>query len=333
MTLNASQQKPEALLGGVGVDWRSPEFKPLIAVIAAAIVPGVIFGALAATRTQTPAMTLLWTAFVCTLSAAVMWIVVHAWFARGLKPLQEAVDAFRAGEDSHVDADEAPGEIRQVVTTLRDAAAAGRARETELQDALERNQILAREVHHRVQNNVQVLLSLVNRAQKRCEDATGRAAIAELGANMLPVTSAFSSVNPPDEALIVDGGAYLHRLAGQLQSALGGQARGVRLSTEIELGLMPIDDAVDLGLIVAEVFLSAHPGAAPQAPLLAQVTFSPPTQDKLGQLRVSVAYDEPGANGRKLDAVLVTELARQLRAKVEFPDKNSVAISWTAVPS
>ncbi|MGE0045996.1 MAG: histidine kinase dimerization/phosphoacceptor domain -containing protein [Hyphomonadaceae bacterium] len=312
---------------------RGPDYRPLIAVIAAAVIPGVALGVLAALRSDQPFITILWTAFVGALSGAIMWVVVHRWFMRGLQPLQEAVDAFRAGEDSAIDAEDAPGEIRQVVTTLRDAAAAGRAREAQLEDALERNQILAREIHHRVQNNVQVLLSLVNRAQRRAEDPAARAAIAELGANMLPVTSAFSSVNPPDEALIVDGGAYLHRLAGQLQSALGGQARGVRLNTEIELGLMPIDDAVDLGLIVAEVFLSAHPGAAQPAPLLAQVIFSPPSQEKLGQLKVSVAYDDPGMSGRKLDAPLITELARQLRAKVEFPDKNAVAISWTAVPS
>jgi hypothetical protein len=332
MTHLELHQKLDAL-GGAGVDRKSPQLRPLLAVIAAALIPGIVFGALAAMRSDTAMLTLAWTVFVCVLSAAVMWVVVHHQFARNLEPLQDAVDAFKAGADAGDAAQGAPAEISHFVTTLREATQAGRAREAALEDALERNQILARELHHRVQNNVQVLLSLVNRAQRREEDPAARAAIAELGANMLPVTSAFSSINPPDEALIVDGGAYLHRLAGQLQSALGGQARGVRLNTEIELGHMSIDDAVDLGLIVAEVFLSAHPGAEPQSPLLANVSFSPPSAEKPGILRVSVAFDDPTVQPRKLDAVLITELARQLRAKVEFPQKNAVQITWSATPA
>jgi hypothetical protein len=332
MTHLELHQKLDAL-GGAGVGRKSPQLGPRYAVIGAALIPGLTFGALAALRSDAPIVTLLWTVFICALSASVMWVVVHQWFARHLSPLQEAVDAFKAGDDVEIDAQNSPGEITHVVTTLREAAQAGRAREAALEDALERNQILAREIHHRVQNNVQVLLSLVNRAQRREEDPAARAAIAELGANMLPVTSAFSSINPPDESLIVDGGAYLHRLAGQLQSALGGQARGVRLSTEIELGHMSIDDAVDLGLIVAEVLLSAHPGADPQSPLLAQVSFSPPSAEKPGMLRASVAFDDASVQARKLDAVLITELARQLRAKVEFPQRNAVQITWSATPA
>ncbi|MGE0828612.1 MAG: histidine kinase dimerization/phosphoacceptor domain -containing protein [Hyphomonadaceae bacterium] len=273
-----------------------------------------------------------WTAFACALSAAVMWVVAHRWFARGVAPLQDAIDAFQSGRDTPIDTADSPYEIAQAVQTLQEAAAMRHAREAELEAALERNHILAREVHHRVQNNVQVLLSLVNRAQRRTQNPDARAAISELGANMLPVTSAFTAINPPDEALIVDGGAYLHRLAGQLQSALGGEGRGVRLTTEIELGLMSIDDAVDLGLIVAEVLLSAHPGAAAPAPLAAHISFSPPDGAKFGVLRAGVKFDDPDAAPRKLDAPLIMELARQLRAKVEFPDKNAVAITWSAVP-
>lgn len=306
---------------------------PLIGAAAAVLAPGALFGALAALRSDRPELTFAFVLFACVISGGVAWVAAHRWFLRSLAPLQEAADAFKAGEAVHIEEADAPREVADVVNTLRDAAEAARAREAVLEKALDRNHILAREMHHRVQNNVQVLLSLVNRAQKREEDPSAKAAIAELGAFMLPVTSAFSAINPPEEALILDGGAYLHRLAGQLQSALGGQARGVRLQTEIELGHLPIDDAVDLGLIVAEVFLSAHPGATEQSPLLAQISFSPPSEGKLGVLRASVAFDDPSAQCSKLDTVLISELARQLRAKVEFPANNSVMISWNATPS
>lgn len=305
---------------------------PFVRVAVAALAPGAFFAGVAAMNSAEPVTTFAWVFAACAAAAGVMWSVMHQWFARSLRPLQDAVDAFKAGKNAPIDADDAPREISHVISTLRDAAEAGRSREGALERALERNHILTREMHHRVQNNVQVLLSLVSRAQRRETDPNARAAIGELGANMLPVTGAFASVNPPEDALIVDGGEYLHRLAGQLQAALGGQSRGVRLTTEIELGAMPIDDAVDLGLIVAEVFLSAHPGAGEQYPLTAALTFSPPANGKLGVLRASVTFDDPARTCRKLDTVLITELARQLRAKVEQPARNAVAITWSATP-
>jgi two-component sensor histidine kinase len=214
---------------------------------------------------------------------------------------------------------EAPAEIRDFAADLHRMAHAIEDRDVELTRALAQEKELVREVHHRVRNNLQVMMSMLSLQAARLPGGTTRAALDEarirMGALALVHTLAYES----GEQGRISTARLLPALCARLQSEMG--ARGVRLAAEVSDIEIGMDTAVPLALWLSEAAMNALRHAYPDGEGEVRVGF---TCDD-GLCRLEVADDGrglDGAAGERYGMRLLDAIARQLggRSWVESSD-------------
>lgn len=160
------------------------------------------------------------------------------------------------------------GEIRNIyVTAGRMIAADGRPykvttvtdvtlwkkRDEELAAALAEKDVLLREVHHRVKNNLNTLSSMLNLQLEQHRDDGRIAEILTVSVNRIKTMSAiYERLHRRGSASVVDAAVYLETLARDLVSTLPA-AENATLDLDIAAHDVDIDTGIALGLIVNEL--------------------------------------------------------------------------------
>lgn len=189
---------------------------------------------------------------VSALSIIAVWLAMQAWVLRWHGHLLQASRAFARGEPLPPLQGKPPIEMLEQALALEDAVEKAKAREAALATALENNQHLSRELHHRVKNNLQILSSLASRQQRRTSDPAIQKALNESRAQLLAISLVYRFLQAPDELAVIDLQAYLTQLAQQLDVLFGADLRDSRLGLDIEAASAPADQVGALGLVVVE---------------------------------------------------------------------------------
>lgn len=249
---------------------------------------------------------------VSALSVAAVWGATNHWLLRWFARMQAATRNFGSGAYSAPAMAGAPSEIATLADAFDYAVNQARDREVELAEALVINVRLTRELHHRVQNNLQILSSMISRQQRRTNDAGLRQALSEVRARMIPISLAHRFVVPPALHSTIDTEAYLAELAQQLHTTLDGAGHGIKLELNIAQGHKSVDDATNLGLLVAESMVTGYASATAGAASVA-VLACVCTPDGGTALTVGVR----GAD-RPIDQTITQQIARQIGGNVTF---------------
>jgi two-component system, sensor histidine kinase PdtaS len=135
-----------------------------------------------------------------------------------------------------------------------------------LQESLEEREILLRELHHRVKNNLQIIISIIA-LQRANASREADAALQKTGDRVEALAAAYLAAADRPESLVIDIAAYLRTICDLVRDQAA--AAGTRLSIDLlcedlDIGL---NAAVNLGLLVRELAenSAAHgygPGAA-----------------------------------------------------------------------
>jgi two-component sensor histidine kinase len=118
----------------------------------------------------------------------------------------------------------------------------------QLATALEANQMLFREIHHRVKNNLQAVNSLVN-LQK-----IDPAAKQEMGQRIQAMVAVHEQIYRNDQFGLVDASAYIPAIIGKLVESYG---REVKLTYDLAPMEVDREHALPLGLVANEVVSNA----------------------------------------------------------------------------
>jgi two-component sensor histidine kinase/tetratricopeptide (TPR) repeat protein len=224
---------------------------------------------------------------------------------------------------------------RQTSRQLRQAQLQEQARNAELEQvqrqlrqSLDDKEVLLKEVHHRVKNNLQIIASLLAlQAQAQARLPAVVAALRE-GQNWVKsIAMAHELLYQSDDLAHVDFGEFLARFVPHLQRTFAVPASQVQLRVQAEGIALGTDTAVPLGLIVNELLSNAfkYAYADGRAGTVA-VGLVPDPAAGAGHYSLTVADDGPGlpANfmpGRasSLGLRLVHSLARQLGGELCLP--------------
>jgi two-component sensor histidine kinase len=135
--------------------------------------------------------------------------------------------------------------------------------EASLRKAVAEKELLLKELHHRVKNNLTVIKSLVQLQRNRSGDAAFRAAADELVNRIRAISLAHDQLYAGDSPF-VDPKQYLEAIAANVSSAFAG-GKG-RVSVDIDSGgiALPADRAVPLGLVANEALTNAMKHARPE---------------------------------------------------------------------
>jgi PAS domain S-box-containing protein len=127
-----------------------------------------------------------------------------------------------------------------------------------------RNEMLLREIHHRVKNNLQVILSLLSVQRENVRDPAALAIIGESESRIRSVSLIHEKLYRSDELGSIDFADYINDLCANLFHSFGASELGHRLDLRVDGVRLSVDAAVPCGLIVNELVSNALKYAFPQ---------------------------------------------------------------------
>jgi PAS domain S-box-containing protein len=214
----------------------------------------------------------------------------------------------------------------QFAMIFTDVTARKRA-EDGVKASLAEKEVLLREIHHRVKNNLQVVSSLLNLQSRAIKDETALAAFSDSRARVRAMALVHETLYRSQDL----GSLNMRDYAGKLLEALKDSCKAgeqVRFTIDICDCRLNVDTAVSLGLILSELvsnsFKHAFPGGRRGSVAVAITR-------EAGGYCLSVQDDGPGLPpdydlraAKSLGMQLVGTLARQISGTVEaVPGKSA----------
>lgn len=132
-----------------------------------------------------------------------------------------------------------------------------------LADALAQKEVLFREVHHRVTNNLQIVTSLLRMQSTRTSDGETRDALRATLNRVDSMALLHRVLYRTDQAAGIDFGRYLEELCEHLAEAFALSDQGIALSVDAEACPTDLDHAVPIALAVNEAITNAIKHAFP----------------------------------------------------------------------
>jgi two-component sensor histidine kinase len=128
---------------------------------------------------------------------------------------------------------------------------------TIIQKSLEEKEILLKEIHHRVKNNLQVVSSLLNLQSRSISDAKALAAIKEGRDRVKSMALIHQNLYSDNNLTGVDMKDYIEKLIHALFASYNIQEGRVRLQTDVDDLNLDVDTVVPIGLIITELISNA----------------------------------------------------------------------------
>ncbi|HEX9508116.1 MAG TPA: histidine kinase dimerization/phosphoacceptor domain -containing protein [Myxococcales bacterium] len=126
-----------------------------------------------------------------------------------------------------------------------------------LRAALKEKEVLLKEVHHRVKNNLQVISSLLNLQARHIEDGKALEMFKESQNRVRSIALIHEKLYQSKDLTHVGASGYLKNLVSNLLATYGVRSNAVALSVEPNDILLGVDLAIPLGLIVNELISNA----------------------------------------------------------------------------
>lgn len=184
-------------------------------------------------------------------------------FVTGNDDTRMAVEAIHAGASDFVVKtvgesffDLLAGRFRQAFTRSR-LEREKREAEAELRAANERLEMLVREVHHRVSNSLQMVLSFVSMQAGQTADPAAREALEATQNRIQAISKVHHRLYTRDDLTTIDLDDYLETLVGELRESLDKPGCQVSLSMRADPIEVSPDEAVSVGVIVNELVSNA----------------------------------------------------------------------------
>lgn len=194
--------------------------------------------------------------------------------------------------------------------------------EQQLRESLTEKEILLREIHHRVKNNLQVVASLVSLQASALDDPKLREALGEVRNRVLSMGLIHDALHRSGSFARLDFDRYCAGLLESLVRVYGPMAERVKLELELEPVVLSVASAVPCGLILNELATNALRHAFPngEGELTVRLSLEPASKRVCLCVRDNGRGLPEGLDWRRCQTLglrLVQMLARQLEGTVE----------------
>ena len=161
------------------------------------------------------------------------------------------------------------GRLQQSVLDIEGELSLRRKAQAEAENSLREKEVLLKELHHRVKNNLQVISSILNLQFRRHRSREGAVSLEESANRVKSIALLHEALYCSSDFSRISFGAYLRALVESLRNSYQG-SESVAVSVDAGEMLIDIDRALPLGLVVTELisntFKYAFPGIRRQSP-------------------------------------------------------------------
>lgn len=196
-------------------------------------------------------------------------------------------------------------------------------RNYKIQEALSEKEVLLKEIHHRVKNNLQIISSLLNIQAQNIQDINIRETIKEGQSRLHTMSLIHQNLYQSEELDAINIEHYFGELTHYLKDLYNGKSNDVIIAIQAKDLFFDIDTAIPLGLIVNELVSNSFKYAFTDNNK-SLITIVIDSTDNLNyQLTVSdngkgMPADFQLKDSKSLGLKLVTILSRQLRGSLHF---------------
>lgn len=238
-----------------------------------------------------------WPVLAILLTLLAVWVGVKKLVVRWLDELGMLAKQFASGDYSERRARfaSASPEIAEVATDLHSMAQAITQRSEALEASIKATRSMAREVNHRVKNNLQMIMSLLALQSARVANNEARLVLDQTGGRMAALALVhrllYERGDDADQGE-VDMDRLLSELCQQLRSG-GAMHKNVELHCHVNIGNRSVDEAVPVALLVVEAVNNVYRHAFPEGQP-GSVSVSLSRNDDLITLEISdqgIGYD------------------------------------------
>ena len=205
------------------------------------------------------------------------------------------------------------------------------ASEASLREAVGEREALLRELHHRVKNNLQIIVSLLSLQSATMKDPSSIEALTNSKARVASIALVHELLYSDRSLATIDLKAYAEELANSIGSSRGQEGKiAIRIDGQ-ELRY-DIDRAIPVGLILVELVTNAFKYAFQgRSRGIVRVSIDrDPDRDSICVEDDGVGMTTDGLDGKTLGLSLVDMLSKQLGGRIEL-SSSGAGTSWRLI--
>lgn len=195
-----------------------------------------------------------------------------------------------------------------------------RQADEKIKRSLQEKEVLLREIHHRVKNNLQVICSMLRLQARSIQDETMLQALRDCRERVQAMAMLHDQLHRARDLSNINLGEYVRNLAASLFCSYGVNSSDIGLRTVVEDMAVSIDTAIPCGLIVNELVSNslrhAFPGGR-QGHVALGLSSRPGGQAELSIADDGCGFPENARLAGSLGLRLVDLLAEQIDATME----------------
>ena len=189
----------------------------------------------------------------------VAWFATNRFVIRHIRALQRDMGIFadtRRIPDLHR-RQVLPSEIRSIYNTWHDIAHHLLMDEAELEGALKEKNVLLKEVHHRVKNNLQLIASIVNLKLRRASNPDAKNVLREVQLRVMSIASVHRALYLTSQEGLVQADELLRSVVDSTLEAVSVPTEGLSIDRSFDKVVLFPDQAVPLSLFASEALTNA----------------------------------------------------------------------------
>ena len=189
----------------------------------------------------------------------VAWVAADRFVIRHIRVLQRRMEAFASTRElgEAPVAQMEPSEIRSIYQTWQEIAQNLLMDEAELEGALKEKNVLLKEVHHRVKNNLQLIASIVSMKLRRARSPDARNVLKEVQMRVMSIASVHRSLYISSDQGKVRADELLRTVVDATIEAGAYQTGSLVLHRDYQPVVLFPDQAVPLSLFASEAVTNA----------------------------------------------------------------------------
>jgi two-component sensor histidine kinase len=187
------------------------------------------------------------------LTLLIVWLATERVSLRWVRLLRNVALAHGQGAaGAGRDVADAPLEYRELSEALNSMTDAIEQRQSRLLSALAGRELLLREIHHRVKNNLQIIISLFNLQARNTEDEDQRLLIRDMLARVESMALVHHAAYQSDDVQLISMKSFVPNLITHLSHTLDDRSTDIHVETEVDDIFLTMDETIPLAQLMTE---------------------------------------------------------------------------------